>query len=385
MLVNMSKHFYVVYNSYHPNSASIIRLLSYLRAWSMMDVEVTVVFVLPDRKFSRLDVFYNNIRIKYLWDRIPIKSYIIHNILFPYYINCLKNNLRIGDNVYVYGDGYILSKIIKRKDINVYLEKTEHPEVSNPGHWPYKVSVNAYLSLCCKLKGLFVISTSLKYYFSSMGVDQKKIHIVNMTVDDSRFKSISKQKVDRQYIAYCGKATNNKDGVDKLIKSFSMISHKFPTLYLFIIGKAPNKQEPNNNEVLAKRLGIGDKVVFTGVIPYADMPQLLLNASILALNRPNNMQAKYGFPTKLGEYLLTGNPVVVTSVGDIPLFIKDKENGMLASPADDSDFAEKMEWLLEHPYEAAVIGKNGKELALKAFNNKTESCKIVNVLFLQSN
>lgn len=374
-------HLYIVYNRYRPNTASINRLLSYLCAWSKMNIEVTVVFVLPDPKFSRLDISYDNIKIQYLWEKVPIKNYVVQYALFPYYVKKLMNLLNSGDNVYIYGDGYILSKLVKRKDINVYLEKTEHPEVSNPGHWPYKVSVKKYLDCCCLLKGLFVISTPLKEYFSSNGVDGEKIHIVNMTVDGSRFEGINKQNVGKQYIAYCGKATNNKDGVDKLIKAFSMISHKYPSLYLFIIGKAPNRKDSSNNEELAKNLGVGDKVVFTGVVPHADMPQMLKNATVLALNRPDNMQAKYGFPTKLGEYLLTGNPVVVTAVGDIPLFIENMKNGMLASADNNRDFADKVEWLLDHPSESIEIGKRGQKLALKSFNNVTEASKIINVIF----
>jgi len=38
------------------------------------------------------------------------------------------------------------------------------------------------------------------------------------------------------------------------------------------------------------------------------------------LNR--NEVAKYGFPIKLGEYLSTGKPIIVTSVGMFIFFLK---------------------------------------------------------------
>ena len=47
---------------------------------------------------------------------------------------------------------------------------------------------------------------------------------------------------------------------------------------------------------------------------------------MLVLARPDNIQAKGGFPTKLGEYLATGNPVVVTKVGEIPNYLIDGVN-----------------------------------------------------------
>ena len=261
------------------------------------------------------------------------------------------------------------------------MEKTEHPEASNPGHWPYKVSVNKYLLLCQQLKGLFVISNPLKEYFIKNGVDKNKIHVVNMTVDPTRFENVEKQEAGIQYIAYCGKATNNKDGVDRLIESFSMISPKYPNLYLYIIGIPPKHNISGNNAELAEKLGVGEKVRFVGIVPYSEMPQMLKNATILALNRPDNLQAKHGFPTKLGEYLLSGNPVVVTSVGDIPRFIKDKVNGMVANPNSNKEFADKMEWLLCHPIEAKEIGEKGKSTALECFSNYTEAKKIVDAIF----
>lgn len=356
-------------------------MLSYLEAWSTMDAEATVAFVLPDHKFSKLDITYKNIKIVYLWDNIPVKNYIIQNVLMGYYIMRFVKNLKSGDNVYIYGDGYILSKITQRKDINVYLEKTEHPEVSNPGHWPFKVSVKTYLSRCKQLKGLFVISNPLKDYFIINGVDRNKIHIVNMTVNPIRFEGIIKQDTGVRYIAYCGKATNNKDGVDRLIKSFSLLSPKHPDLFLYIIGTPPKRNISGNNAELAEKLGVGDKVIFKGVVPYSEMPQVLTNATILALNRPDNLQARYGFPTKLGEYLLTGNPVVVTSVGDIPRFITDKVNGMVSNPNSIEEFAERIEWLLCHPSEAKEIGEKGKLTALSKFNNLMEAKKIVDAMY----
>ena len=50
---------------------------------------------------------------------------------------------------------------------------------------------------------------------------------------------------------------------------------------------------------------------FTGRTSPEVMPQILTDASILALARPNNVQSQNGFPTKLGEYLATGNPVAI--------------------------------------------------------------------------
>lgn len=377
----MINHFYAVFNTYSPNTALTNRTLSYLEAWDNMGVKVTAVFMLPDRKYSRSNKYFQNIEIMYIWEMLPFKNYYLHNLLLFLYVYRFIRQLKPGDNVYIMGQSYLLSRISKMVGINIYNERTEHPQAVKSGKGLYRISLDKYLFCCKKLNGMFVISQNLKEYFIYKGVEEKKIHIVNMTVDPSRFDGIKKKEQERKYIAYCGTASNNKDGVDQLIKSFALISAKYPALFLYIIGKAPNKSEKNNNAQLAEQLGVGDRVVFTGVVPRQEMPQLLTDATILALDRPNNLQARHGFPTKLGEYLLTGNPVVVTAVGDIPRFIKNSISGMIAEPENPKDFAAKVEWLLGNPNEAAKIGQKGKEVALANFNSNIEAKKIIDVIF----
>ena len=113
--------------------------------------------------------------------------------------------------------------------------------------------------------------------------------------------------------------------------------------------------------------------MFTGQILPSAMPQMLVDAKILALARPNNLQAQNGFPTKLGEYLSTANPVVVTSVGEIPLFIKDGVNGFLAEPDSPKSFADKLIWVADHYEEACRVAARGRKLAENEFSYKTQS------------
>ena len=155
------------------------------------------------------------------------------------------------------------------------------------------------------------------------------------------------------------------------IKAFAIIAHQYDDIKLMIIGKTPLKEGEFDNFSLIERLGIKDKVIFTGIVESERMPQLLKNAEILALARPDSLQAKCGFPTKLGEYLLTGNPVVVTKVGDIPKFLKHRDNALLANQRDPEDFAEKLKWALDNPVLAKQIGEKGRKTAERKSQLKT--------------
>ena len=103
------------------------------------------------------------------------------------------------------------------------------------------------------------------------------------------------------------------------------------------------------------------------------MPVILCNAKILVVSKPDTEQNSGNFPIKIGEYLATGVPVVVTCVGEIPLFIKDGESGFLAEPGNAVSFAKKMEEALANPDRSKTIGQNGKKIAEKMFDYKIQS------------
>lgn len=367
-----------VHFSYVPNTATTNRIIAYLRNIPS-SIKVRVFFIMPDPDFSKINDLPNNVEVIYCWDRFVSKSKLFKYFEFHRALRYIKRTLREGDCVYCYNAPLFMLEL-KKKGVRYFAEKTEHPEVITPESRLIKYNLKEHIELCKQLDGLFVISTALKDFYILNGVAEDKITIVNMFVDVKRFEGVSKSKVAEKYIAYCGNASNTKDGVDRLIESFAKICDLHSNLKLYIIGKAPNSGIYNANLQLSKKLGIAERVVFTGLIPMEKMPQILMDASVLVLNRPNSLQALCGFPTKLGEYLMTGNPVVVTNVGDIPLFLKDGESAMLATNNDVDDFSSKLHWLLTNLKEASQIGQKGKAVAIEYFNATNETNKLLNVL-----
>lgn len=372
--------FYFVSNSYSPNTALTNRVMAIIRGLSDLGVSTRVVFFAPDKNRSRVKDSFPNIEFQYLWDRgyIDIKG--LRRLSLWWYLRKFLRSLKAGDKVYLYGFTDLVVALAKRTDICVYEERTEHVDASYYSSI-IKTPVPVFLEACRRMDGMIVISQGLKQYFIDNGCHPERVHVMNMIVDSTRFKDLQKQPIE-PYIAYCGTATNTKDGVDQLIKAFALVVKHHPEYKLYIIGSTPSKKQRFDNHELTKELGIEKNVVFTGIVPAEQMPQLLKNANILALDRPNNLQAKYGFPTKLGEYLLTENPVVVTEVGDIPLFLIDGESALIAAPDNTQDFADKLCWAIDHPDEANKIGKRGKAVAEKFFNYLSETRKICAIMDL---
>ena len=373
---------YFLIFQYNPNTAPENRLQGYYHALDKMGIKAKVIYIHPDNHYSKVRKQYKNISIEYLWNPYMLYRGIFRKLTLFRYIRKFIKRLKEGDIVYTYSLSLLTKMCEDVKGVRVYAERTEHPEASagfpNPLLALSKSEITHTLQ---NLTGLFVISKPLKKYYESLGIAPSKVHIINMIVDADRFRGIKKTSCKERYIAYCGTASNNKDGVDQLIKAFALVCKQHPDVKLHIIGKVPNKKDYSGNIQLIEELGIEDKIVFTGVVTADKMPQLLKDAEVLALARPDNLQAKYGFPTKLGEYLLTENPVVVTSVGDIPTFLKDGESALISEPSNARMFADKLLWALENSGDASKIGKAGAEIALNCFNSEIETKKIVNVLF----
>lgn len=370
--------FYFVIFSYQPNTAPTNRVIGIWKALSEMGVPTRVVFFGPDKHLSRFNENLPHVDFEYLWDRHYINLPKLKLLSLRLYLHQFVKRLKTGDKVYAYAFPELVVALSKRNDIEVYEERTEHNEASFISIIR-KTKIPEFLEACRRISGMFVISQGLKQYYIENGCDPDRVHVLNMFVDTTRFQGLKKQPSE-PYIAYCGTASNNKDGVDQLIKAFAIVVKKYPKYKLYIIGNTPSKQQRFDNFELVKNLGIENNVVFTGVVSSSEIPQMLMNATILALDRPNNLQAKYGFPTKLGEYLQTGNPVVITRVGDIPLFLKDGESALIAEPENPESFAKKLCWAIEHPVKAREIGKKGKQVADIHFNSIFETKKIINVI-----
>lgn len=370
---------YFLSETYAPNTAVTNHTLAFIRGLSELGLKGQWVFLMNNGKNQRCELDLPGIDYRYLWTEFWSRNKYIKHLYKQFAYAKFYLSLRPGDTVMLFGMSAYIPMLTKRKGIKVYHERTEHPDAVR--NTRYKLSLRNYFESCQQLDGLFVISDALRKYFVAKGVEPEKVHVINMVVDSLRFEGVTKTNSTEIYIAYCGNASNDKDGVDILIKSFALVQESHSDVKLKIIGPAP--QEGSENMRLVESLNIKDSVEFTGIVPASTMPQLLVDAEIVALARPNSLQNKYGFPTKLGEYLLSGNPVVVTKVGDIPMFLKDGETALMTECGNVQGFAEKLCWALDNPQQAREIGLRGKEVAKKNFNYLTETSKMVEVMFKQ--
>jgi glycosyltransferase involved in cell wall biosynthesis len=263
---------------------------------------------------------------------------------------------------------------------NLLLERSEHPLKEIKSRIAFiagyiKAFIEAILS-----NGIICISDYLRKFYRSVGARERKLLIVPSTVDFTRFEGSFVSPFDFRYICYCGSLTYTKDGVHILLESFSKITDKHPDIRLVLIGKADTREDEQSLREIATRLGIDQKTHFTGILSRDHIPRYLCNAEVLVLSRPRSIVADAGFPSKVTEYLSTGKPVVVTRVGEIPVFLTDNINVFLAEPDDIDDFAARMDHVLSNYPSSLQVGLKGKELVTSTFNYRYQSKRIIEFL-----
>lgn len=272
-------------------------------------------------------------------------------------------------------------RLAKNNDIKIIHERTEYPFVVGGNGLIMRINLKIYLSFVLKkFDGIYVISQALKNYFNQLLNNGIPIEIINMIVDPARFKIVASDRVHKyQYIAYCGSLNNKKDGVDILIKAFgdALITRKINIdIKLMLIGDINNESfQKKLNNILEEKNCINN-IIFTGKVERFKVPDLLNGAAALALARPNSKQAEGGFPTKVGEYLATGKPVIITNVGEICHFLKDGYNAFVAKPDNVNSFSEKINEVFSDYPKALEIGKRGEMLVYNEFNYFKQAVKL---------
>ena len=98
-------------------------------------------------------------------------------------------------------------------------------------------------------------------------------------------------------------------GLPESIEEFAGLVAKDKNLKLLLIGGGEQEKELRAQ---VEKLGIGDSVIFTGFIPYADLPRYLRLSSVAINPLKISQVASVAFPHKVLQYLATGLTVVST-------------------------------------------------------------------------
>ncbi|BBO92901.1 glycosyltransferase family 4 protein [Desulfosarcina ovata] len=111
---------------------------------------------------------------------------------------------------------------------------------------------------------------------------------------------------------------------------------------------------------LIRRLGIGDRIVFTGRISNAEFVRQYARAAMAVV-----ASVYEGFGLPAGEAMACGVPLISTTGGALPEVVGNA--GMLVPPGNHHALARAITHLLDHPERAAEMGRRGYQRVQQHF------------------
>jgi glycosyltransferase involved in cell wall biosynthesis len=181
-----------------------------------------------------------------------------------------------------------------------------------------------------------------------------RAHVILGGVDASKF-SPGPRTSPRTTVLYVGRILPHK-GINYLIEAMP------PGVELRIIGKPYDAKYAAELE----RMAAGKEVIFENDLDDARLVQAYRNALCIVL--PSVYRDMYGnqsqVPELLGQTLLEGMacgiPAICTDVASMPEIVVEGMTGFVVAPNDSVALREKIEWLGDHPTEAALMGSAGR-------------------------
>lgn len=243
------------------------------------------------------------------------------------------------------------------KRINYYIELSETGEnIKNP--------IIKYLSskIYYLFDGIIVISEGMRKYASFIKKDSK-FFILPALVRKDLFKDFSTMNKEN-YFFYCSGSNLERDGFLDSLRAFIEF-RKSNTQYKLVVASKINLSDPYHkkvNEIMNQHL---DSITYLGQILSFDIPQYLMKATALLVT-PHKNYVTRGFPTKLTEYLISGTPVICTSIDDLKTELGN-DNVYMVSPNDISAIKNAMLDIVSNKNKAQKIGLNGRNFAINKF------------------
>lgn len=299
----------------------------------------------------------------------------------------LRRNLEPGDVVigYVNSDTDLLCRvidIIHSKGASYVRELCEIPFFGGQSRKEKKGLEDILGRLFPKCDGFISISDPLTELAKEHMKPEARILKLPILVDYDGFLLPDKsEEADVPYIFHSGTLFEQKDGVLGMIEAFGKA---FPRIgrktRMVFTGNPANSPDGKQIKEMIARYGLEDRITFTGFIDYSTLKDYLSKASLVVINKHPNIQNKYCFSTKLGEYLAAGKPVVITDVGEAMNYLTDGKNAYVVRRDDVNALSDAIVKAFTNEEERKRIGEAGRILCKEAFDYRSVSSRFSDFL-----
>jgi len=194
------------------------------------------------------------------------------------------------------------------------------------------------------LRGVDHVTTiceGLRQEIQARGIPADRITVIPNAVDVTAFRVDSTRDealkaslglARRRILGFAG-SFYGYEGLDLLLEALARLAPSQPNLAVLLLGGGPQESALREQ---AAALGIGERVVFTGRVPHADVGRYYDLIDVLVYPRKSMRLTELVTPLKPLEAMASGRIVIASGVGGHRELIRDEETGFLF-PADDPD------------------------------------------------
>ncbi|MGA7181636.1 MAG: TIGR04063 family PEP-CTERM/XrtA system glycosyltransferase [Thiobacillaceae bacterium] len=147
------------------------------------------------------------------------------------------------------------------------------------------------------------------------------------------------------------------EGLDLLLDALPEILSHMPDIKVLLVGGGPQEA---NLRAQAKKLGIEDKVVFTGRVPHQEVSRYYDLVDVLVYARHSMRLTNLVTPLKPLEAMAQGRLFVASDVGGHKELIENGKTGLLFPAGDAKALGGTVMSLLDHPDQWPRLKANGR-------------------------
>lgn len=324
---------------------------------------------------------YNGINYDYISGLIKHKNKILRGLDWYVFdaLRCFTHvmkNVQKGDRMLVYlypiFTQIVLLFAAWLKGVKVVKETCEHPSaLGNVNSKWYKLCKwFEYKFVMPHYDGFIVISRELEKFVLKYKSCKAKCMIIPILVEnpfENANFTLLKSEYTIPYIIHTGTMHEQKDSISKILHAFSRFKEETNSECRLVF-TGPQANENCSYLPLIKQLCIEDSVDLLGLVSTERIARLQHFATMTIIYKSDNLQTRNCFPTKLGEMLICGTPVITTTVGDANLYLENERTAFIIAPEDEVKLVEYMKYILNNPRESVEVGSAGRFVAEKYFN-----------------
>ncbi len=236
-------------------------------------------------------------------------------------------------NVYFdYADTFV--KYSKKNGTKLVVNSVEWYDKNNSLFSGFRGKVNylknriALTKIHVKMENIVAISSLLDSYYNERNCNTVTIPTIIDLKEYETVNSVKKKYDNVLHIAYAGDP-GKKDYVVNAMYALELLSkEERKRIKLDFYGTTYEKLYANglSRKYIEK---YKDSIICHGRIPYELVKEKIAEADFTVLLRPQMRYANAGFPTKVGESMACGTPVICNITSDLSKYVADGVNGIV--------------------------------------------------------